>query len=98
MPRREETWWPLDYNKPPDLQAVFRLFLSVNPSGVPPISTPEPPPGHRFEPTRWSVVVAAAGGDSTSARRALEQLCATYWYPLYAFVRREGTARTTRRT
>ncbi len=34
--------------------------------------------------------MAAAGGDSTKARRALEHLCEAYWYPLYAFVRREG--------
>lgn len=34
--------------------------------------------------------MAATAGDSTQARRALEHLCATYWYPLYAFVRREG--------
>jgi len=32
-----------------------------------------------------------AGGDSSpAARRALEQLCASYWYPLYAYVRRQG--------
>ena len=45
-----------------------------------------------FDQTRWSIVVAAVGGDSTQARTALEQLCTTYWYPLYAFVRREGHA------
>lgn len=32
-----------------------------------------------------------AGGDSSPvARRALEQLCHAYWYPLYAYVRRQG--------
>jgi len=44
----------------------------------------------RFEATRWSIVVAAGGADSAHARTALEHLCATYWYPLYAFVRRQG--------
>lgn len=34
--------------------------------------------------------MAAARGDSTRARAALEKLCANYWYPLYAFVRRLG--------
>ena len=43
----------------------------------------------RFGATHWSVVIAA-GGDSSRARSALEKLCATYWYPLYAFVRRRG--------
>ncbi|HEX5219681.1 MAG TPA: sigma-70 family RNA polymerase sigma factor [Verrucomicrobiae bacterium] len=41
-----------------------------------------------FNTTHWSVVLQAAGGDSSSA--ALERLCRTYWYPLYAFVRRQG--------
>jgi RNA polymerase sigma-70 factor (ECF subfamily) len=36
------------------------------------------------------VVLAAGHGDSTQARAALEELCRTYWYPLYAFVRRQG--------
>jgi RNA polymerase sigma-70 factor (ECF subfamily) len=53
-------------------------------------SHPKPAVADRFAPTRWSMVVAAAGGDSTNARKALEHLCETYWYPLYAFVRREG--------
>ena len=52
----------------------------------------KPADAGRFEPTRWSIVVAATGGESTKARRALERLCETYWYPLYAFVRREGRA------
>jgi RNA polymerase sigma factor (sigma-70 family) len=44
----------------------------------------------RFTATHWSVVLAARGNDSTSARAALETLCRVYWYPLYAFVRRMG--------
>ena len=42
-----------------------------------------------FHPTRWSLVLAAAGSDE-NARQALSTLCATYWYPLYAFARRRG--------
>ena len=42
-----------------------------------------------FCTTHWSIVLAA-GSDSTRARDALEKLCQTYWYPLYAFVRRMG--------
>jgi RNA polymerase sigma factor (sigma-70 family) len=41
----------------------------------------------RFETTQWSLVLAAAQG-AEGSREALEWLCATYWYPLYAFVRR----------
>src|SRR5882724_8232995 len=36
------------------------------------------------------MVVRAAKADSASAHEALCQLCQTYWYPLYAFVRRQG--------
>jgi RNA polymerase sigma-70 factor (ECF subfamily) len=40
-----------------------------------------------FNTTHWSVVLQAAGGASAAA---LERLCQTYWYPLYAFARRQG--------
>ena len=43
-----------------------------------------------FATTRWSVVLAAGHSDTTQARAALEKLCQTYWYPLYAYVRRRG--------
>jgi DNA-directed RNA polymerase specialized sigma24 family protein len=45
-----------------------------------------------FETTQWSLVVAAGSGDSSAARAALATLCETYWYPLYAYVRRRGTS------
>jgi RNA polymerase sigma factor (sigma-70 family) len=47
----------------------------------------------QFATTRWSVVVAAGGPTGTGARAALETLCRTYWYPLYAYARRRGAAR-----
>ncbi len=43
-----------------------------------------------FTTTHWSVVLAARQPDSPQATEALEQLCRTYWYPLYAYVRRRG--------
>lgn len=43
-----------------------------------------------FTTTRWSVVLAAGQGDLPQAQMALEQLCQTYWYPLYVYVRRRG--------
>lgn len=36
------------------------------------------------------MVLTAGRTDSTCARSALAQLCQTYWYPLYAYVRRRG--------
>jgi len=43
-----------------------------------------------FVTTHWSVVLTAAHWDNTRAKSALEKLCQTYWYPLYAYVRRRG--------
>ncbi len=43
----------------------------------------------QFLTTRWSVVLAATGDDST-AQAALDRLCRENWSPLYAFARRWG--------
>jgi RNA polymerase sigma-70 factor (ECF subfamily) len=43
-----------------------------------------------FATTHWSVVLAAREEDTPLAAEALETLCRAYWYPLYAFVRRQG--------
>src|SRR5881628_1700770 len=43
-----------------------------------------------FATTHWSVVLAAKEGDSSSVQDALEKLCRTYWYPIYAYLRRRG--------
>ena len=51
---------------------------------------PAPAEPGDFQSTRWSMVLAARGGDSAEAREALAELCRAYWYPLYAFVRRKG--------
>lgn len=45
---------------------------------------------HQFSTTHWSLILTAQGSDSIPAGRALANLCETYWYPLYAFVRRNG--------
>ena len=42
-----------------------------------------------FTTTHWSVVLEAQG-ESPAAHEALENLCRTYWRPIYSFVRREG--------
>jgi RNA polymerase sigma-70 factor (ECF subfamily) len=43
-----------------------------------------------FATTHWSIVLAAGGPHSADSHQALEQLCRTYWYPLYAYLRRRG--------
>jgi len=45
----------------------------------------------RIATTQWSQVVAARDGAATEARRAMEGLCRTYWQPLYAFIRHQGS-------
>jgi hypothetical protein len=42
-----------------------------------------------FATTHWSVVLEAQG-ESPAAQDALEELCRTYWRPVYAFLRRQG--------
>lgn len=49
--------------------------------------------GDYFATTRWTVVLTAARRDLPEAEQALEQLCGAYWYPLYAYVRRQGHSR-----
>ena len=46
--------------------------------------------GAAFTTTHWSVVLEAQG-PTPAAQAALEKLCRTYWRPIYAFVRRQGT-------
>jgi len=41
-----------------------------------------------FATTQWSVVVAAGDLGGDDSRSAFTRLCETYWYPVYAFVRR----------
>jgi len=44
----------------------------------------------QFRSTHWSVVLAAGDSQSPQTAQALEKLCRAYWFPLYAFVRRQG--------
>ncbi len=45
----------------------------------------------RFATTHWSVVLAAGDKADSQCAAALQTLCRTYWYPLYAYVRHRGT-------
>ena len=46
-----------------------------------------------FGSTHWSVIHAAAQSASPQAREAMARLCAAYWYPLYAYLRRHPMTR-----
>ncbi len=49
-----------------------------------------PRPDHWVGSTHWSAVLAAGQPGSRRAAAAIEELCRTYWYPLYAYIRRRG--------
>src|SRR4026209_2203807 len=49
-----------------------------------------PPRGEVFVTTRWTVVLSAGRKSSPQSDQALADLCQTYWFPLYAYVRRKG--------
>lgn len=56
-------------------------------------SSPDPGcPGQvaAFPTTHWSVVLKAGEESNAAAASAMEALCRSYWYPLYAYVRRKG--------
>ncbi len=44
----------------------------------------------RFATTHWSVVMAASSSSSPLYKEALSNLCQTYWFPLYTYLRRKG--------
>jgi len=44
----------------------------------------------RFATTHWSVISAAGKSSSPQQKLALETLCQSYWFPLYAYLRRRG--------
>ena len=50
-------------------------------------------PGDIFATTHWTVVLAAGKISSPASQHALDELCQTYWFPLYAYVRRRGYAK-----
>src|SRR5215469_8781250 len=47
-------------------------------------------PARGFHTTHWSVVLAAGEEGSEQAAAALARLCQTYWFPVYAFIRKRG--------
>src|SRR5262245_9455333 len=45
-----------------------------------------------FHTTHWTVVLMARSEDEAAAHAALASLCSAYWYPLYAYIRRQGAS------
>jgi RNA polymerase sigma-70 factor (ECF subfamily) len=62
---------------------VFASILSPSGHGNMSVSNTEA----KFSITHWTSVVVPASRESA---QALEELCTKYWYPLYAYLRRQG--------
>jgi RNA polymerase sigma-70 factor (ECF subfamily) len=43
-----------------------------------------------FPTTTWSTILTARDRDRTGFQQAIEKLCRIYWYPVYAYARRQG--------
>jgi RNA polymerase sigma factor (sigma-70 family) len=54
------------------------------------MAVPEKSGEARFQPTHWSLILTAGDPTHPGQARALEDLCRTYWTPVYAYVRRTG--------
>ncbi len=57
---------------------------------MPPTEQSSPQPALLFNTTHWSVVARAGDSTAPGVQEALEQLCRAYWYPLCAYIRRQG--------
>src|SRR5437762_5780881 len=60
-------------------------------SMIPP-ATNAPTSAMGFHTTHWTLILEARDQQGPTAGAALESLCGTYWYPLYAFIRRQGAS------
>lgn len=56
------------------------------------MSDPADKPRSPFPTTHWSLVKRVQRGTADDARRALEDICKGYWYPIYSYLRRSGLA------
>lgn len=52
--------------------------------------TPHAEMPSRFATTHWSVILTAGKPDATGHCQAMATLCQTYWFPIYAYLRRCG--------
>jgi RNA polymerase sigma-70 factor (ECF subfamily) len=66
-------------------QAAHWLMKLPKPNG-PPVGSDRP----SFGTTHWSLILPARDRGTPQADHALAESCAAYWYPLYAFIRRQG--------
>src|SRR5688572_6619585 len=66
------------------------MRLNGNTPLVAPSSTSFDAKPAQFPPTLWTIVLTAGERSSPQSEEALATLCETYWYPLYAYLRKQG--------
>jgi RNA polymerase sigma factor (sigma-70 family) len=44
-------------------------------------------PARSFPTTKWSLILSSAADEQAQSRDALAELCRTYWFPIYSFIR-----------
>jgi RNA polymerase sigma factor (sigma-70 family) len=93
LPRCRRSGLPFAYDSSLDSAATFYLNRSVpaddQVTSLTGVGGSAQNGAVAFATTHWSVVLAAQDA-SPAADEALEELCRTYWWPLYGFVRRNG--------
>lgn len=62
----------------------------MNPSLTQQNRDPNAGGAREFIPTAWTMILKAKKEDASSCLEAMDHLCRAYWYPVYAFVRRQG--------
>ena len=70
-------------------------IVCCEPEPIPIVTTNQAAPAEAvpqpiFATTRWSIVLSAGRSDSDRSLASLEQLCQSYWRPLYVYIRRRG--------
>ena len=52
--------------------------------------SPSIPQVQQFPQTRWTLIRRVSEGTPEEVKQALDELCRSYWYPLYAIARMKG--------
>ncbi len=65
-------------------------MAGLMPDKTPPEPSPGKPQKPGFPTTSWTLVKRIQRGTPEDAHRALEEVCHSYWYPVYSWLRRSG--------
>ena len=66
------------------------IMDSAEDNSVPSLSPSTAEATSSFPKTRWTTVLVAREENLEKAAVAMQELCRLYWYPIYAFIRRNS--------